>query len=75
LKELHSNLGTIRTIWANWKHVIKICIYYKYFSELQQLKSKLDQLKQLHSNLGKVGKVKNILKSGHEVATHHSNQP
>jgi len=24
LKELHSNLGTIRTIWANWKSVIQI---------------------------------------------------
>jgi len=29
-------------------------MYYKYLSELQQPKSKLGQLKQLHSNLGKV---------------------
>jgi len=37
-------LGAIRTTWANWKSVIQICIYYKYFSKLQQPKSKLDQL-------------------------------
>jgi len=54
-------LGTTRTIWANWKSVIQICIYYKYLSKLQHPKSKLDQLKQLHSNLGR---VINILKSG-----------
>jgi len=57
LKELHSNLGTIRTIWANWKSVIQIWICYKYLSKLQQPKSKLDQLKQHHSNLGRVRKI------------------
>jgi len=46
LKELHSNLGTIRTIWANWKSVIQIYIYYKYLSKLHQPKSKLGQQKQ-----------------------------
>jgi len=61
LKEFHLNFGTIRTIWANWKSVNQICIYYKYMSKLQQPKSKLDQLKELHSNLGS---VRNILKSG-----------
>ena len=57
-----------RTIWANLKSVIQICIYCKYLSKLQQPKSKLDQLKQLHSNLGR---VRNILKSG----TYSGNPP
>ena len=51
---------TIRTIWANWKSVIHICTYI-YLRKLQQPKSKLDQLKQLYSNLGR---VRNILKLG-----------
>jgi len=54
-------LGTIRNIWSNWKSVIQICIYYKYLSKLQQPKSQLGQLKQLHSNLVR---VRNILKLG-----------
>jgi len=41
------------TIWANLKSVIQICIHCKSVSRLQQPKSKLDQLKQLHSNLGR----------------------
>jgi len=32
-------------------------MYYKYLSTLQQHKSKLDQLKQLHSNLGRVRNI------------------
>jgi len=65
-------LGTMRTIWANRKNVIQICIYYKYLSNLQQLKSKLDQVKQLHS---KLGRVRNISKLGtcSGKVTHHSN--
>jgi len=54
-------MGTIRAIWSNWKSVIQICIVYKYLSKLQQPKSKLGQLKQLYSNLGR---VRNILKLG-----------
>jgi len=50
-----------RTVWANLKSDIQICIYCKYLSRLHQPKSKLDQLKQLHSNLGR---VRHILKFG-----------
>jgi len=27
IEQLHSNLGTIVTIWVNWKIFIQICIY------------------------------------------------
>jgi len=58
LKQFNSNLGTIRNIWSDWKSVIQISMYYKYLRNIQQPKSKLGQLKQLHSH---VGRVKNIL--------------
>jgi len=52
LKKLHSNLGTVGTIWANWKSFIQICIQdnYKYLDKLQQPQSTLSQFKKPHSN-------------------------
>jgi len=46
MKQLQSNLGTVETIWVNWKSFIQICIYYKYLGKLQEPTSNLGQLKQ-----------------------------
>jgi len=73
LKQFHSNLVTIRAIWANWKSVIQICMFYKYLSKLQQPKSKLGQLQQLHSILGRVRHILNLGTCSHYMVTHHSN--
>jgi len=60
-----NRIWVIETSGCNWKSFIQICIrgrlYYKYLGKLQQPKSNIIQLKQPHSNLGR---VKNILKLG-----------
>jgi len=40
----------MRTIWANWKSVIQICIYSKYLGKLQQHKSKFAYIINIWAN-------------------------
>jgi len=62
-----NHIGLIETasfkLGYNWKHLVKLeechsdLHIHEYLSKLQKPKSKLGQLKQLPSNLGKVGNI------------------